>query len=233
MGWLSLQAILDNIVAYYLILLLEAAGAYMLARWFKRFHGFTPPMLTMIGIAAFGLIMWGLNQAVTFSQWWTQPVAVQSVTTATPNEELADVIRKWLDDFHLQVQKNENENAYFSFIVRGDDNARIEVARLRKEHERFITVFCRVALDAGSLGKILSFPASTQQWIFSEIAMELMRQKVVSKGDFIKGVQLESRVPITELTQGKLMDRIDEIYYALTLVRLKLGSMLGQKAEIH
>jgi hypothetical protein len=135
-------------------------------------------------------------------------------------------------DFHFQIRSNEREDAYFSFTVQGAGPNRFEIRKIRKirrtkkEREQFITVLGLLVYNKDGQEKVKSLPESERQCIFTEIAMELRRQKVVSILGLPENVLIQARIPIPELTQAKLMDRIDDVDYAMSLTVLKFATLL-------
>jgi hypothetical protein len=154
------------------------------------------------------------------------------MSTPIPPEELAETIRKWLDDFHYQVQKSPvKEEKYFSLIVRGrNPNIPVEVMRTKKDREQFVTLLGTVRINDVDKAKLDCLPERNRQLIFRKMRLELSRQKIPSSMDS-SYIALETRVLIDELTQVKLIDRIDDVDYAITLISLKFKLLLDEEED--
>jgi hypothetical protein len=150
---------------------------------------------------------------------------IQSITIAASNEEIADTIGKWLNRFHLQVQKEDREGTHFSFVVRGQDGVPVTVMRLGKEREQFITFLGRVFISAGDQVRLKALSDQQRERFYREITIELARQKTSAAVE-ISQITIETRIPLTELTEAKLLDRLDEVNYAVKMVIAKIRLLL-------
>jgi hypothetical protein len=223
----SIHGIFDNIVADLIFRVGAVVVAYMVGRRIGKERYLSPSIIFLVIVGIYGLLMFAWNQTVAFRR-----ERAQMVTTRMSNEELADTIRKWMDDFSMQVQKENRNDAYLSFIIRGGSGFKIVVMRLKNVREQFITLICAVSFGNEVQAKLSSLSEQQRSWVYSEIATELMRQKTNSAMDFPRGIELESRVALTDLTQAKLIERIDDLDYTVSLVRLKLKALLNMEIKL-
>jgi hypothetical protein len=229
MGLLSLQGVLENVVANIIVALLSIVAAAMLTWWLQRAHeAISLPLLVIIGIGVYGLLMFAINQTKTFLRRGPDTIRAPLLPSSMSAETLEATIRSWMDDFHYQVQKNpDREDRYFSLTIRrAPKNIPIEIMKTRREREQFLTLISVVSIPNTVKGKWNSISERDRQRISHEVVLELNRQRVASRIDYQQSLTVQSMVLIDELTQSKLIDRIDDIDYAISVVISKLTLLL-------
>lgn len=221
----SFEGIRDNLWSETIQTLLGAVGAYLMTLWIRRVKDSVPtPFLILIGVGIYTLFVFSLNQTRELFRRRAEPERV--VTLSMPPEELQGVIRKWLDVLHVPIANEHQDGAYFFYAIRQTGGVTIGVGRPRTQREQFISVVGAIEVGADDQAKLKALSEREQQRIYMDMGIELMRQKIISKMEFPQKVTFESRLSINDLTQSQLLDRIDDIDFAIHLAVFKFRLLM-------
>jgi hypothetical protein len=178
----------------------------------KNWRWATPVLYGLLAFAAIYILLGG----------WSKPA---QLTSTSPQVETN--IRKWLDNFHLRVQKVPENDSYFTFIIQTPNGQHVKITRSKTDQDQYITFNGAVVISADDQVKLKTLPTQKQRQLQYELIMELTRQKISNSINFPENVVVvETRAPIIELTEAKLIEQINDIDYAVALVRTKFRSSL-------
>jgi hypothetical protein len=218
MDWLW-QGLATNWLSGLVVFLM--GGATFWAR-VKSYRYLSPILYALAAMALTEVFIFAVNAQHSF-------VVEQSAKTTTDNVEHR--VRDWLDAFRLKVQNSPAEAFIFQYTVTMGNGDLINVTRA-KERPNYVIVHSRLQLNADGIKKKLS--AAQTERLIQDMTNEAARAKINSAvvKTSLSEVYLEKRILITgALTEDVLINAIDEMDYAVTLLRGIANSELTRSSR--
>lgn len=219
----SIQGVLEDVLAAHVVLLLGIVGGLAMGLLARIKNHYSLPVSILVAMGFVALLLFTMNQLRALFR--NEPE--RAVSLATPPEKLEETIRKWLDDLSFKVQKNKgDEESVFSFTVQGISGIPVRVVRYKRTAEQYVVFMGFVPISSEGQKKLNSLPERHREWIRNEVAMELRRQRVASEIDLPNRVVVQVLVPISELTQAKLLNGLTEVDSMVGLTIMKLRALV-------
>jgi hypothetical protein len=147
-------------------------------------------------------------------------------------DNIEQVVRQWLDNFHTGVKNDPAPETYFRYLVTMDSGTKILVGRSGQALSGYLLLQCELTLsaeDQATLGKLS--PEDLNELVLA-VRLELARARVGYNGLVapITTVKLFKRVPISEaLNEDSFVDKLEELEAAFNAISIVAAKRLKQK----
>jgi hypothetical protein len=126
------------------------------------------------------------------------------------DEELREIIRRWIDKPFLKVQTNEKDGVLFSFTIENPYKRKVEIVRYKK-NPFVIYLGVRIVISDEHLSIMSELPEPKRSDAISGLIMELARIGIAWSGVKypLKEFEIEDSIPIDDgLTEFYLLQHI-------------------------
>ncbi len=145
--------------------------------------------------------------------------------------DVEPALRRWLYAYQMTVRKRNLPDTYFSLTVTTNNGRLINVFRHKDEQEQFLHLVGKVSVSPSDEEKINKLSATQQTRLLHELTIELSRLKITNSISFPKQIQVVTRIPIEDLSELKLVERIDDVDFAMQLLISKFRLFLDVEPQ--